>query len=84
MVCRYECVDDTLHRQMSRAADIRQPDLGPVKRRRGRVDGHCNAHTLHLAERVGAEILRAAGYDLTGRGYGWPLRGIRRRQPSLR
>jgi len=60
---------------MSRAADMRQPGLGPVRRRRGRVDGHCNAHALHLAESVEAEIVRPGGYDLTGRGYGSVGRG---------
>jgi hypothetical protein len=69
MVCCCECVDYCLHRRMLLVADMRQPGLGPVKRRRGRVDGHCNAHALHLAEGVEAEIVRAASYDLAGRGY---------------
>ena len=60
---------------MSRAADMHEPGLGPVRRRRGRVDGHCNAHALHLAEGVKAEIVRAAGYDLASRCYGPGGRG---------
>ena len=70
MVFRCECVDDCLHRRMLLVAGMRQSGLGPVKRLRGRVDGHCNAHALHLAEGVEAKIVRAADYDLAGRRYG--------------
>jgi len=54
---------------------MRQLGLGPVKRRRGQVDGHSNAYALELAEGVEAEIVRTAGYHLAGRGYGPEERG---------
>jgi hypothetical protein len=69
---------------------MRQPGVGPVKRRPGRVDRHCNAYALELAEGVEAEIVRAAGYHLacraTGQGRGGARRAatlpIERRKPA--